>query len=118
MDDAEHGVSVAGEMLEQRGVRARQAGVAVREDEERKTARARCRRRVELGVRTNALQRVEGELGAEQPGEGPNFGDPFAQIRRDRASATRRRIPGEHLDLTEFAGGGERLATRSIGQVP
>ena len=89
MDDAEHGVAVAGEIFKQRGVRTREPGVAVREHDHRK-ARGPCRRRrVEDRVRDHVGQAVEHTWLAHQLREALDLGQCLAQVRRRRA--TRRR---------------------------
>ena len=79
MDDAENRVAVAGEILEERGVGARNAGEPGGHDERRKPARTRLWDRIRLRVRADELQGIEcGVTGAKELRERADLWKPFA----------------------------------------
>jgi hypothetical protein len=74
MDHAEDRVPMAGEIFEETGVSAWNAGVTVGEEEDGKFLTSGSRRRIQFGMCPNTLERVEGRFGnAEERRECPDF---------------------------------------------
>ena len=117
MDDAEHGVAAAGEILRQRRVRARQAGVAVLQHEQRKSRRRGSRRDIEPRMGLDGGEIVEHGRLTHQLRKTLRLGH-GVHVGRLCGARLVGGIPRLHFHLMRLTGGAEHLRPRRIGDMP